>query len=175
MHVLFQILTSLSLLFNPMKVFWLQLSWQQWAHFTIFFFPRRVSLLVPMIQLHSLFSSPVICYHFWGPAIHFPWESRAFPCDHFCRAGQPVKARSFWLLVHLIHWNEAAQHNAKIWDPSVEPQVSRHCISERNVSRFLLKVRSYGITAWLISVSIMLSSSIHSVAKGRSSFFLSSA
>ena len=40
--------------------------------------------------------------------------------------------------------------------------------------RFLLKVRSYGIcfTAWLISLSIMLSSSIHAVTKGRSSFFL---
>ena len=41
--------------------------------------------------------------------------------------------------------------------------------------RFLLKVRSYGLyfIAWLISLSIMLSSSIHAVEKGRSSFFLS--
>ena len=31
------------------------------------------------------------------------------------------------------------------------------------------------LTAWLISLSIMLSSSIHAVAKGRSSFFLSAA
>ena len=41
--------------------------------------------------------------------------------------------------------------------------------------RFLLQVRSYGIlsfTAWLISLSIMLSGSIHAVTKGRSSFFL---
>ena len=29
------------------------------------------------------------------------------------------------------------------------------------------------LTAWLISLSIMLSSSIHTVAKGRSSFFFS--
>ena len=32
----------------------------------------------------------------------------------------------------------------------------------------------FSITIWLISLSIMLSSSIHDVAKGRSSFFLSS-
>ena len=41
--------------------------------------------------------------------------------------------------------------------------------------RFHLQVRSYGIcvfTTWLISLSIMLSSSIHAVMKGRSSFFL---
>ena len=31
------------------------------------------------------------------------------------------------------------------------------------------------LTAWLISLNIMLSSSIHAVAKGRSSFFLSAA
>ena len=31
------------------------------------------------------------------------------------------------------------------------------------------------LTAWLVSLSIMLSSSIHTVAKGRSSFFVSSA
>ena len=31
------------------------------------------------------------------------------------------------------------------------------------------------LTAWLISLSIILSSSIHAVAKGRSSFFLSAA
>ena len=43
--------------------------------------------------------------------------------------------------------------------------------------RFLLKVRSYGMsfTAWLISLSIMFSSSIHAVAKCRTSFFLSAA
>ena len=31
------------------------------------------------------------------------------------------------------------------------------------------------LTAWLISLNIMLSSSIHAIAKGRSSFFLSAA
>ena len=47
---------------------------------------------------------------------------------------------------------------------------------------FVAKVRFVGeiiwylsLTAWLISLSIMLSSSIHAVAKGMSSFFLSAA
>ena len=34
-------------------------------------------------------------------------------------------------------------------------------------------IRYLSLTAWLISLSIMLSSSIHAVAKGISSFFLS--
>ena len=41
--------------------------------------------------------------------------------------------------------------------------------------RFHIQVRSYGLyfTSWLISFSIMLSSSIHAIGKGRNSFFLS--
>ena len=146
-----------------------------------FFFMDSISSLVILFQfsISSSFSNFIVQVQFSAFSLH-PSPTPAFPTSLPFPPPPPIIVHVSFIIVPT---------NPSPFSPEIpSPLPSGHCwpFLSFSVFGYILLVcfvgqvpvkgeilRYVSFTAWLILLSIMLSSSIHAVAKGRSFFFLS--
>ena len=156
----------------PNSIFCLLLKDRAWKSGAIFFFLFFSSIF----QLFYCCSITVVCI-FSPPLYPTPAKPISLPCFHpspwFCPR---VLYSSSWKPFSPLSLPPSPLAIFRLFLTSMSLVI--FCLLFSSVDYVPVKgeiIWYLSLTAWLISLSIMLSSSIHAVAKGISSFFLSAA